>query len=135
MSDHNKKDIFVVIAAYNESSTVRHVVERLLPEYPSIVVVDDGSTDDTYQQLVDLNVFLLRHIVNRGQGASLQTGIEFALQKHADIVVTFDADGQHNEKNIDALVQPIREVSQDVSFLMNLAPVDHTERAEDRANG
>lgn len=99
--------VFIVIAAYNESATVRHVIQRLLPKYRSIVVVDDGSTDDTYQQLEDLDILLLRHIVNRGQGASLQTGIDFALQQQADVIVTFDADGQHHEKDIDALVQPI----------------------------
>ena len=77
----NNKRVFVVIAAYNESSSVKRVVERLLPLYPSIVVVDDGSTDDTSQQLEDLDLFLLRHIVNRGQGASLQTGIRFALRQ------------------------------------------------------
>ncbi len=99
--------IFIVIAAYNESSTARHVVKRLLPEYPSIVVVDDGSTDDTHRQLEDLDLFLLRHIVNRGQGASLQTGIRFALEKDAEVIVTFDADGQHDPKDIEALVEPI----------------------------
>ena len=103
-----------MIAAYNESATARRVVERLLPVYPSIVVVDDGSTDDTSQQLEDLDLFLLRHIVNRGQGASLQTGIRFALQKDADVIVTFDADGQHDPDDIEALVAPIRRGDCDV---------------------
>ena len=94
-SASSKHRIFIVIAAYNESSSVRRVVESLIPEYPWIVVVDDGSTDDTHQQLEGLELFLLRHVINRGQGASLETGIRFALQKGADVIVTFDADGQH----------------------------------------
>lgn len=106
-STGGNRRIFIVIAAYNESSTARRVVERLLPKYPSIVVVDDGSTDDTHQQLEGLDLFLLRHVVNRGQGASLQTGIHFALQKDADVIVTFDADGQHDPNDVEALVRPI----------------------------
>ena len=86
---------------------MREVVARVATRYPSIVVVDDGSTDDTLRQLDGLDIVLLRHIVNRGQGASLQTGIRLALEKGAEVIVTFDADGQHQEKDIAALVEPI----------------------------
>jgi glycosyltransferase involved in cell wall biosynthesis len=71
------------------------------------VVVDDGSTDDTLAQLKCLPIFLLRHPINRGQGAALQTAIDFALRNGADIIVTFDADGQHNEEDIQAIIEPI----------------------------
>jgi polyprenyl-phospho-N-acetylgalactosaminyl synthase len=99
--------VFIVVAAYNESRTIRAVVDRLLADHPDVVVVDDGSRDDTVRQLADSRAHVLRHAINRGQGAALQTGIEFALSRGADIIVTFDADGQHSEHDIEALVRPI----------------------------
>ena len=99
--------VFIVVAAYNESATIRNVVKRLAMRYRSIVVVDDASTDGTISQLDGLDVHILRHVINRGQGASLQTGIEYSLSKGAQVIVTFDADGQHDENDIPALVEPI----------------------------
>lgn len=108
--------VFIVIAAFNEARTIRDVVQQLLVHYPDVVVVDDASSDGTALCLKGLKVFLLRHILNRGQGAALQTGITFALQQGADVIVTFDADGQHHEKNIPALVEPILRGECDVSL-------------------
>ncbi len=108
--------VFIVIAAFNEARTIRDVVQQLLVHYPDVVVVDDASSDGTALCLKGLKVFLLRHILNRGQGAALQTGITFALQQGADVIVTFDADGQHHEKNISALVEPILRGECDVSL-------------------
>ncbi len=99
--------VFVVVAAYNEAPVIRQVVGRVRAVCPFAVVVDDGSTDNTSAQLKDSGVFLLRHTVNRGQGAALQTGIEFALVQGAEVIVTFDADGQHDENDIPALIAPI----------------------------
>jgi glycosyltransferase involved in cell wall biosynthesis len=99
--------IFVVMAAYNEAEAIRPVVDSLLSAYPQVVVVDDASTDRTVEALKDSPVYLLRHCVNRGQGAALQTGLEFALSRGAEIVVTFDADGQHDVKDIAAMVGPL----------------------------
>jgi glycosyltransferase involved in cell wall biosynthesis len=99
--------IFVVVAAYNERQTVRAVVTRLLTCYSNVVVVDDGSIDGTSHCLAGTGVYLLRHITNRGQGAALQTAIVFALSRGADVIVTFDADGQHDERDIEALIHPI----------------------------
>jgi len=108
--------VFIVIAAFNEARTIRNVVQQLLVHYPDVVVVDDASSDGTALCLKGLKVFLLRHILNRGQGAALQTGITFALQQGADVIVTFDADGQHHEKDIPALVEPILRGECDVSL-------------------
>ena len=60
-----------------------------------VVVVDDGSSDRTRDLAAAAGAVVLRHPINLGQGAALQTGIEFALRQGADVVVTFDADGQH----------------------------------------
>jgi polyprenyl-phospho-N-acetylgalactosaminyl synthase len=108
--------VFVVIAAYNESAAIRRVTDQVVARYPYTVVVDDGSTDNTSAHLVGSNVFLLRHMINRGQGAALQTGIQFSLLHGADIIVTFDADGQHDVGDISALVEPILRGECDVTF-------------------
>ena len=96
----------LVIAAFNEGSAIGQVVTELLPRY-SVVVVDDGSRDDTAQAARAAGAHVLRHLINRGQGAALQTGITYALQQGARFVVTFDADGQHQASDLPALVGPI----------------------------
>lgn len=80
-----------------------------------VVVVDDGSSDNTMAQALDFPVTLLRHVCNLGQGAALQTGINFACsQLGARFVVTFDADGQHRAVDVDRLLQPLRSGGYDI---------------------
>lgn len=87
--------ISVVIAAYNEARVIAGVVAGVIHAGYDVVVVDDGSSDRTRDLAAAAGAVVLRHPINLGQGAALQTGIEFALRQGADIVVTFDADGQH----------------------------------------
>ena len=96
-----------MIAAYNEARVIQDVVRAVSAEGWSVVVVDDGSTDQTFERLEDLPVWRLRHIMNRGQGAALQTGIRHALRLGAEIIVTFDADGQHDPSQIVDIVEPV----------------------------
>jgi len=98
---------FIIIPAFNEESTIEKVVSDLILKYENIVVVDDASGDKTNEIVQKFNVVLLSHLINRGQGASLKTGITFALQNGADIVVTFDSDGQHSSDDIKSLILPI----------------------------
>jgi glycosyltransferase involved in cell wall biosynthesis len=99
--------VFIVVPAFNEANVIRTVVDQLRPTYQHIVVIDDGSTDETAQVLAGAQVTLLRHRINRGQGAALQTGITFGLLRGADIIVTFDSDGQHDPRDIKAMISPI----------------------------
>jgi glycosyltransferase involved in cell wall biosynthesis len=101
------RDLYVVIAAYNEARSIGEVVGSLKYIYPHVIVVDDGSTDQTEQLATQAGATVLRHVINRGQGAALQTGIEYALRRGARYVVTFDADGQHPVEAIPALLAPI----------------------------
>ncbi len=80
----------------------------------TVVVVDDGSTDDTWHMLRNLPIYALRHAFNLGQGAALQTGMTFALRHGAEIIVHFDADGQHRVEDIGVLVEPLRRGEADV---------------------
>ena len=100
--------IYIVIPAFNEAGSIGKVIEDLFYYgYENIVVVDDASADKTSETVKTFNVFLIRHPVNMGPGAAIKTGIDFALFDGADIIVTFDADGQHLAKDIYNLVQPI----------------------------
>ena len=100
--------IYIVIPAFNEAGSIGKVIEDLFYYgYENIVVVDDASADKTSETVKTFNVFLIRHPVNMGPGAAIKTGIDFALFNGADIIVTFDADGQHLAKDIYNLVQPI----------------------------
>ncbi len=100
--------VFVVVPAFNEAPAIGAVLGELRAAYPNVVVVDDGSTDGTAQVARTTAAHVLRHPINCGQGAALQTGIEFALQCGAEYIVTFDADGQHRVEDVAALLAPIR---------------------------
>lgn len=101
--------IFIVIPAYNEQGTIKEVILDLKKHgFYNTIVVDDGSTDNTENEVRKFKgVILLKHIINRGVGAATKTGIEAALLKNADIIVTFDADGQHKAEDIKKVIKPI----------------------------
>ena len=108
---------FIVIAAYNEEESIANVIKSLKKEgYHNIVVVDDGSKDKTYEICKKENAIALQHSINRGQGAALKTGIDYSLQNGAEIIVTFDADGQHRADEIKRLTAPIEKGEVDVAL-------------------
>ena len=86
---------------------IAEVIKDVLPTFPHIVVVDDGSGDDTAIIACNAGATVVRHPVNLGQGAALQTGIDFALVSGAQIIVTFDADGQHRIEDALTLARAI----------------------------
>ena len=109
-------EVFVIIAAFNEAECIADVVRDVREVYPNVVVVDDGSSDDTAERAREAGAWVLTHLINRGQGAALQTGITYALARGAQFVVTFDADGQHDVMDIAALIAPIVRGEVDVSL-------------------
>lgn len=108
------KAIFVIIPAYNENEVIRAVIDDLLPYHYQLVVIDDGSAVPLSTVLKKLPVYLLRHPVNLGQGAALQTGIEFALGKNAPYIVSFDGDGQHQAADIQKLLSELENDTADI---------------------
>lgn len=118
---HPFADTWVVVPAYNESAMIGRVIAELGADFPNIVVVDDGSTDRTAELALAAGAEVLRHVVNLGQGAALQTGIELALRRGAARIGTFDADGQHRPGDLvdllDALEEGVCEVVLGSRFL------------------
>lgn len=111
-----KNKVVIVIPAYNEEGSIDTVLKSVLPHVDRIILVDDGSSDQTPQKVIRRRVTLLQHIVNLGQGAALQTGFEYALDLGADIIVTYDADGQFDPKDITKIIAPILKGAVDVSL-------------------
>ena len=99
--------IFVVIPAYNEARTISQVISQVKSQGLEVVVIDDGSADQTGSLARQAGAKVLTHLINLGQGAALQTGILFALNQEADIIVTFDADGQLRPEEISRLTEPL----------------------------
>ncbi len=111
-----RRQVYVVLAAYNEAACIEEVVRGVLALYPHVVVVDDGSRDDTLARALRAGATGLQHAINRGQGAALQTGISFAITQGAEFVVTFDSDGQHRVEDIARLVTPIHRGEVDITL-------------------
>lgn len=124
MTSSSSLKTFIVIPAYNEAHSIQRVLEGLKHAgYPSILVVDDGSTDETYDLAYKEGVYVARHLLNSGLGGALGTGIQGALMLGADIIVTFDADGQHAVEDIPDLIAPIEKGEADVTIGSRL--LDH----------
>ena len=105
---------WIVIPAYRESPVVRGVVEELRGICSGIIVVDDGSGDDTGREALAGGATVLTHSVNLGQGAALRTGLDFALKRGAEYIFTFDADGQHSAESLLTLAETLRCTGADV---------------------
>lgn len=97
----------VLIPAYNESAKIGKVVREVKSENFDILVVDDGSNDSTAEAARNVGAPVLIHQINRGQGAALKTGIQYALIKDYEVVVFFDADGQMKADEINKLLEPL----------------------------
>lgn len=98
------EDVWCVIPAFNETTTIRRLVVTLLEMCPRVIVVDDGSTDGTAKQLYGLPVKLLSHKTNLGKAASLKTAFAYAASKGAAAVITLDGDGQHDPNDAKRLL-------------------------------
>jgi glycosyltransferase involved in cell wall biosynthesis len=109
------KRVVVVIPAYNEERTITGVIRGLHRQgLTSLIVIDDGSSDHTAELAFQEGAILLRHVLNRGLGGALGTGIKAALHLGAEVIVTFDADGQHDPNDVPRLLEPITKGDADV---------------------
>jgi glycosyltransferase involved in cell wall biosynthesis len=118
----SEKKIHIVIPTFNEKTVIANVIDEINSAgYENIIVVDDGSSDSTFQKAKEKGVTVLHHKVNRGKGAATKTGIEAAKILEADIIVTMDGDGQHDPEDIHVLIEPILSGDCDVVLGTRLA--------------
>ena len=103
----------IVIPAFNEAAVISTVLKSIPKKISGfkrtlIIVVNDGSTDSTAKEVAKTSAILLNHTLNRGVGAATKTGLTYAIGQNADVVITFDADGQHQGSDIAKVIAPIR---------------------------
>jgi polyprenyl-phospho-N-acetylgalactosaminyl synthase len=108
--------IFIVVPVFNEATVIEQTLRDLSTLPYNIIIVDDGSNDDIKNIARNYPVIFISHPVNLGQGAALQTGMELAKKMDAEIVVHFDADGQHAAADINKLIEPIINDECDIVF-------------------
>jgi glycosyltransferase involved in cell wall biosynthesis len=109
-----KNDLSVIIPAHNEQRHISSVIKKIKKYASNIIVVDDGSTDNTPRIAEKENVTVLRHVVNLGKGAALKTGAEYAIRKGAKRLIFIDSDGQHKPEDIPRFLDALKQA--DVVF-------------------
>lgn len=113
-------EIYIILSSYNEEETLEEVVDGLVERGFKVLIIDDGSKDNTpaiAKNLVRKHnpmVFYYRHRINVGLGGAIKTGIKAALKRGADIMITFDADGQHNPDDLYNMYPPLQEGKADI---------------------
>jgi polyprenyl-phospho-N-acetylgalactosaminyl synthase len=109
--------LWIIVPAFNEASSIAEVVRSIREMgYANVCVVDDGSSDETARVALASGACVLRHITNLGQGAALQTGLTYALQRGAEYLCTFDADGQHSAESIGEMYAALIQGKADVAL-------------------
>ena len=123
MSDINSeitKDVYLVVPAFNEEKSVSQMIEGIAEKGYNVILVNDGSKDKTLELAIESKrkypnqIFVVSHVINRGLGAALKTGMVLALEKGAKYIVTFDADGQHEIGDIPLVCKPLVDGEADV---------------------
>lgn len=108
-------DVWIVVPLYNEATVIAGVIEQVRTVFPNVVCVDDGSSDASARLAAEAGAVVVRHPVNLGQGAALQTGFDYARQDpRMRCVVTFDSDGQHRVEDALAAVERLEAGDVDV---------------------
>lgn len=112
--DSSNQGVWIVMPAFNEGGVISETIASVKPWLPNVVVVDDGSSDDTAELARYSGAHVVCHAINLGQGAALETGIRYAVLHQAERIVTFDADGQHLPGDIEMLLRTARDKRADV---------------------
>jgi glycosyltransferase involved in cell wall biosynthesis len=110
-------EVWLIVPVFNEGQVIGEVIRNARKAFANIVCVDDGSHDNSAERIKAAGAHLVQHPVNLGQGAAIQTGVEYArAQPGAQYFVTFDADGQHQIADVLAMLERLR--SDDVDIVV-----------------
>ena len=124
----DNSDVWLIVPCFNEGQVIGDVIRNALQTFPNIVGVNDGSADDSAAQIHNAGAHLVNHPVNLGQGAALQTGVEYArAQPGAQYFVTFDADGQHQIKDVSRMLDRLRSEPVDIITGTRFGGQDNTQ--------
>jgi len=104
----------IVIPVYNEDKVIGGVIKSVMKEFKYVICVNDGSSDQSSVEISKTGAYLVEHPINMGQGAALQTGIEFARKLPVKYFVTFDADGQHRLEDVRLMLRTIAKENRDI---------------------
>lgn len=126
--------IAAVIPAYNEAQSIRDIAEQVLAYTPHVIVVDDGSTDETAERVADLPVHLIRHTDNQGKAQSLLRGFQHAKTLGVTGVISIDADTQHNPADIPAFLHATQHYPDHIIIGARLKNREHAPKSRRRAN-
>ena len=107
MSSKGDVRILVCIPAFNEAKTIAEVIMKSKKYADTVIVYDDGSTDDTYEVANSAGATVIRNPENKGYGVAIRSLFQAAKEQNADIMVTLDSDGQHNPDQIPQLIEPL----------------------------
>ena len=113
VSKEDKENTYVILPAYNEETRIQPVIEELAERGYKMVIVNDGSSDNTLdviresQKKYPKNIFIYSHIINRGVGVAMQTGFDAVLRYNPKYVVNMDSDGQHSVDDLDNVLEPL----------------------------
>jgi len=124
----------ILIPAYNEGATIRDLAIRCLKQLDTVVVIDDGSTDDTIKQLDGLDVTILKNESNLGKAASLWKGMNYALKLNMQNIITLDGDGQHSPEDIPRLIEAAKNNKDHLIIAARLRNIDQAPSARLKAN-
>lgn len=109
------ESVAIIIPVYNEGKVIQAVIKDVLKHFSTVICVDDGSKDNSLAEIEKTKALVVRHPINMGQGAALQTGIEFALRlKSTEYFVTFDADGQHSIDDVKSMLGVLKNDKVDI---------------------
>ena len=125
--------VFILIPAYNEESTIGQVLDSLKVRFKNIIVVNDGSTDETQSIIEKKDVIIIRHTLNLGQGAAISSGMNYLKNKNtAEALITFDADGQHSVEDAVSFAKEIIKSDEEIifgsRFIKNKANIPYLKR-------
>lgn len=129
----NMDDVVILVPAYNEGSLIRGTIENISDSFKHIICVNDGSTDNTRNEVLHTQATLVEHAINLGQGAALQTAVDYALlnKKHR-YFVTYDADGQHRIEDVKKMLKIIKKHELDIvlgsRFLGNTVDISYIKK-------